>query len=61
MHRFNGVTTKYLNSYIKWFKWLYTFNSEKDTMKAKNFIIQNKIPYNYIKIVNLKNLKPILI
>jgi len=47
MGRFNGVATKYLSNYLKWFKWLEVFSVEKDTIKTKNFIIQSNILYNY--------------
>lgn len=61
MNRFNGVSTKYINSYIKWFKWLYTFNSEKDTIKTKSFIVQSNIFYNYTTIKAFKTRQPIFI
>lgn len=61
MNRFNGVATKYLNSYIKWFKWLYIFNSEKDTVKTKNFIVQSNISYNYTTINAFKTRQPIFL
>ena len=38
---FNGVTTKYLPNYLHWFKWLQTFTTEKETVKAKHLIIDS--------------------
>ena len=40
MDNFNGVATKYLANYMYWFKWLEVFNTEKDTVKSKNLLIQ---------------------
>lgn len=33
----------------------------QDTIKTKTSLIQSNIPYNYIKISDFKNIKPILI
>jgi amino acid permease len=41
MNRFNGVATKYLANYMYWFKWLEIFNTEKDTIKSKNLLVQS--------------------
>lgn len=41
MNRFNGAATKYLANYMYWFKWLEIFNTEKDTMKSKNLLVQS--------------------
>jgi transposase-like protein len=41
MDRFNGVATKYLANYMYWFKWLEIFNTEKDTIKSKNLLVQS--------------------
>jgi hypothetical protein len=35
MNRVNGVATKYINNYIKWFKWLQIFDTDKEMIKAK--------------------------
>lgn len=61
MERFNGVATKYINNYIKWFKWLRLFDTEKEMIKAKNFIIQCNVTHSYIKIKDLKNRVPIYV
>jgi hypothetical protein len=29
MERFNGVATKYISNYIKWFKWLQLYLSQR--------------------------------
>lgn len=39
MLRFKGVATKYLSSYLSWFRWLEFFKSEKEIIKAKNLLI----------------------
>jgi transposase-like protein len=41
MDNFNGVATKYLANYMYWFKWLEVFNTEKDTVKSKNLLVQS--------------------
>ena len=40
MHRFNGVASEYISNYLYWFKWLRIFESDKDSIKTKNFIVQ---------------------
>ncbi|NRY59368.1 hypothetical protein DZE40_000463 [Clostridium beijerinckii] len=34
MNGFNGAAAKYISNYIKWFKWLQIFDTDKDTMKV---------------------------
>ncbi|KIL09754.1 hypothetical protein SR42_00380 [Clostridium botulinum] len=46
----DGVATKYISNYIKWFKWLQIFNTDKEIIKAKNFIVQSNVAHSYIKI-----------
>ena len=45
---FNSVATKYLNSYIKYFKQLYTFNSKKDTHYYAIFMSNYRITTNFL-------------
>lgn len=47
MNRFNGVSTKYISSYIKWLKWLQIFDTDKEIIKAKNFIVQSNVAYSF--------------
>ena len=61
MNRFNGVATKYLSNYMKWFKWLQTFSTEKETIRTKNFIVQSNVPYSYSKISDFKSRQPIFV
>ena len=61
MYRFKGVATKYLENYMKWFKWVNIFNSEKESVQVKNFIIHSHIPYDYTKIKDFKNRTPIFV
>lgn len=58
IRRFNGVATKYISNYLKWFKWLDTFSAEKDSSKIKNFMVQSNVPYTYTKISEFKNRQP---
>ena len=37
--RFKGVATKYLSSYLSWFRWLELFKTEKEAVKVKNLLI----------------------
>ncbi len=41
MYKFHCVSTKYLANYMYWFKWLEFFNSEKETIKTKHFLVQS--------------------
>ena len=61
MNRFNGVATKYLSNYIKWFKWLQIFYTDKEIIKVKNFIVQSNVAHSYIKIKDLKNREPMYV
>ena len=57
MNRFNGVATKYISNYIKWFKSLQIFYIDKEIIKAKNFMIQSNVTHSYIKVKDLKNIE----
>lgn len=61
MERFNGVATKYISNYIKWFKWLHVFDTEKEMVKTKNFIIQSNVTHSYIRVKDLKNREPLYV
>ncbi len=41
MYGFHGVATKYLAIYVHWLKWLQIFNTEKDTVKCKQLLVQS--------------------
>jgi len=58
---FNGVSTKYLNSYMYWFKWIELFGSDKDAIKIKNFIVQSCVPNANIKISDFKTRIPLFV
>ncbi len=61
MNRFNGVATKYISNYIKWFKWLKIFDTDKEIIKAKNFMVQSNVTHSYIKVKDLKNREPMYV
>ena len=61
MNRFNGVATKYLENYMKSFKWIDTFSSEKESIQIKSFMLHSHIPYSYTKIKEFKNRVPIFV
>lgn len=54
MRRFNGVASKYISNYMHWFKWLRIFESDKDSIKTKNFIVQSNVAYSYTRIKDFK-------
>ena len=58
MRRFNGVASKYISNYMQWFKWLRIFETDKDCIKTKNFIVQSNVTYAYTKIKDFKLRKP---
>lgn len=45
MYRFKGVSSKFLSNYMAWFKWLESFNDEKDIIRTKNMLIHSVIPF----------------
>lgn len=61
MERFNGVATKYLANYMYWFKWLQYFNTEKDSLKSKNLLIQSLTIHTDTKIKDFKTREAIFI
>ena len=54
MRRFNGVASKYISNYMHWFKWLRIFESDKDSIKTKNFIVQSNVVYAYTRVKDFK-------
>ena len=46
---------------MHWFKWLRIFESDKDSIKTKNFIVQSNVAYNYTRVQDFKNRTPIFI
>lgn len=51
---FNGVATKYLANYMHWFKWLEVFNTEKETVKSKNLLIQSHTCHSDTKLKDFR-------
>lgn len=52
MDSFNGVATKYLANYM--FKWLEVFNTEKDTIKSKNLLVQSHTSHSDTKLKDFR-------
>ena len=50
----NGVSSKYVSNYMQWFKWLRVFETDRDSIKTKNFIVQSNVTYAYTKIKDFK-------
>lgn len=61
MRRFNGVATKYLANYLKWYKWINTFSTEKEIVRTKNLIVHSNIAHSYTMIKDFKTREPIFI
>lgn len=45
MYRFKGVSTKFINNYMAWYKWLKLFNDDKDIIRTKNMLIHSITPF----------------
>jgi transposase-like protein len=58
MKPFNGVATKYLANYLHWFKWLQYASNEKDTIKAKHFLIDSATELTDTRLEQYSNRKP---
>lgn len=61
MDRFNSVATKYLANYMYWFKWLEIFNTEKDTIKSKNLLVQSHTSHIDTKLKDFRGSEAIYI
>lgn len=54
MNRFNGVATKYLANYMYWFKRLEIFNTEENTIKSKNLLVQSHTSHTDTKLKDFR-------
>ena len=61
MYRFKGVSTKFLQNYMSWYKWLQSFNNDKEVIKTKNMLIHSIIPFVDTKIKGYKERKAVFI
>lgn len=61
MSRFNGVATKYLDSYLKWHKWMNIFTTEKEVVRIKNLIVHSNIAHSYTMVKEFKPREPIFV
>ena len=43
---------------MQWFKWLRLFETDRDSIKTKNFIVQSNVAYSYTKIKDFKLITP---
>lgn len=48
LQKFRGVSTKHLNSYLKWFKWSELFKDEKELLKIQKAYVQSQASYSVI-------------
>ena len=54
MYRFKGVSTKFLSNYMAWYKWLESFNDDKEIIRTKNMLIHSVIHFIDTKIKGYK-------
>ena len=45
MYRFKGVSSKFLSNYMAWYKWLESFNDDKEIIRTKNMLIHSVISF----------------
>ena len=39
---------------MQWFKWLRVFETDRDSIKTKNFIVQSNVTYAYTKVKDFR-------
>lgn len=54
MYKFKWVSTKFLSNYVAWYKWLESFNNDKEIIRTKNMLIHGVIPFIDTKIRGYK-------
>ena len=56
LEKFRGVSTKHLNSYLMWFKWIELFKDEKELLKIQKVYVQSQSSYSSIsnKIIRIR-------
>jgi len=57
----NGFTTKYINNYMYWFKWVELFENDKEAVKAKNFMVQCNVAPAFTKTAEFRERKPMFV
>lgn len=55
MYKFKWVSTKFLSNYVAWYKWLESFNNDKEIIRTKNMLIHGVIPFVDTKIRGYKD------
>ena len=48
LEKFRGVSTKHLNSYLMWFKWIELFKDEKELLKIQKAYVQSQASYSVV-------------
>ena len=61
LQKFRGVSTKHLNSYLKWFKWIELFKNEKELLKIQKAYIQSQATYAGNLIEEILSRKPMFV
>ena len=54
LEKFRGVSTKHLNSYLMWFKWVELFKDEKEILKIQKVYVQSQASYSLISNETIK-------
>lgn len=55
MYRVKGVSSKFLSNYMAWYKWLESFNDDKEIIRTKNMLIHSVISFVDTPIQEYKN------
>ena len=61
LEKFRGVSTKHLNSYLMWFKWIELFKDEKELLKIQKVYIQSQASYSAISNEKIRDKIPTFI
>lgn len=58
LQKFRGVSTKHLNSYLMWFKWIELFKDEKELLKIQKVYVQSQASYSSLSTYKISSRAP---
>ena len=61
LQKFRGVSTKHLNSYLMWFKWIELFKDEKEILKIQKVYVQSQASYSLISNEMIRAREPLFV
>lgn len=61
MVRFRGVSTKHLQNYLNWFKFIELFKEERESKKVEKAFVLSQAAYTDCSIKAIKNREPAFI